>query len=169
MLAANIRNIEIRTPLAGSLGEYDGVLVDAPCSASGRWRRNPEMRWIFRQEELQKLAKTQFAILDKAANTVRPGGKLVYGTCSVFDIENMGVVNKFLKVRPDFKLKPFKNPHEPCNGPSRQLPLRLFPRVATVRPLPFLSVFGMEATVRPLVRRSFPAVPFSTSGALSQF
>ena len=112
ILAAKFRNIEITTPLGGSLGEYDGVLVDAPCSASGRWRRNPEMRWIFKQEDLPKLAKTQFAILDKAANTVRPGGKLVYGTCSVFDAENMGVVKHFLQARPDFMLKPFKSPHD---------------------------------------------------------
>ena len=112
VLAAKFRNVEITTPLGGSLGEYDGVLVDAPCSASGRWRRNPEMRWIFKQEDLPKLAKTQFAILDKAANTVRPGGKLVYGTCSVFDAENMGVVKHFLQARPDFNLKPFKSPHD---------------------------------------------------------
>ena len=110
-LAAGLRNIEVVTPLGGSLGVYDGVVVDAPCSASGRWRRNPEMRWIFRKEDLEKLNKTQFAILDKAANTVRPGGKLVYGTCSVFDCENMGIVNRFLQTRPDFKLQPFKNPH----------------------------------------------------------
>ena len=64
------------------------------------------------QEDLPKLTKTQFAILDKAANAVRPGGKLVYGTCSVFDAENMGVVKRFLQARPDFKLKPFKNPHD---------------------------------------------------------
>ena len=110
-LAAGLRNIEVVTPLGGSLGVYDGVVVDAPCSASGRWRRNPEMRWIFKKEDLAKLNKTQFAILDKAANSVRPGGKLVYGTCSVFDCENMGIVNRFLQARPDFKLQPFKNPH----------------------------------------------------------
>ena len=69
------------------------------------------MRWVFRQEELAKLTKTQFSILDKAANSVRPGGRLIYGTCSVFDAENMGVVKRFLSARPDFKLKPFPNPH----------------------------------------------------------
>ena len=110
--AARFRNIQVTTPLGGSLGVYDGVLVDAPCSASGRWRRNPEMRWIFKQEEIAKLARTQLAIMDKAANSVRPGGKLVYATCSVFDAENMGVVKRFLQARPDFKLMPFKNPHD---------------------------------------------------------
>ena len=59
MLAAKFKNIVITTPLGGALGEYDGVLVDAPCSASGRWRRNPEMRWIFKQEDLPKLTRTQ--------------------------------------------------------------------------------------------------------------
>ena len=110
--AGRFRNITVVSPLAGSLGEYDGVLVDAPCSASGRWRRNPEMRWIFKAEELTDLVKKQFAILDKAANSVRPGGKLIYATCSVFDRENMGIVKSFLQARPDFKLMPFKNPHD---------------------------------------------------------
>lgn len=110
--AARFRNIQVVTPLGGSLDEYDGVLVDAPCSASGRWRRNPEMRWIFQKEEIEKLVKTQFAIMYKAANTVRPGGKLVYATCSVFDAENMGVVRHFLQARPDFNLMPFRNPHD---------------------------------------------------------
>ena len=109
--AAKFKNIIVTTPLAASLEEYDGVLVDAPCSASGRWRRNPEMRWVCRKEDLEKLTKTQFSILDKAANSVRPGGRLIYGTCSVFDVENMGVVRRFLSARPDFKLKPFRNPH----------------------------------------------------------
>ena len=110
--AAKIRNIFVTTPLGGSLGEYDGVLVDAPCSASGRWRRNPEMRWIFKKEELVNLNRTQFAIMDSAANSVRPGGKLIYATCSVFDCENMGVVKRFLQARPDFRLMPFKSPHD---------------------------------------------------------
>ena len=123
-LAARFRNIRITTPLGGSLGEYDGVLVDAPCSASGRWRRNPEMRWIFKKEELAKLTKTQFAVLDKAANTVRPGGKLIYATCSVFGCENMGVVSRFLRARPDFRLMPFRNPHDGSrtNGTLTTLP-----------------------------------------------
>ena len=111
--AAKFKNIIVTTPLAASLEEFDGVIVDAPCSASGRWRRNPEMRWIFKKEDLEKLTKTQFSILDKAANSVRPGGRLIYGTCSVFDVENMGVVKRFLAARPDFKLKPFPNPHGP--------------------------------------------------------
>ena len=109
--AAKFKNIHVTTPLAASLEEFDGVLVDAPCSSSGRWRRNPEMRWVFRKEDLTALTKKQFSILDKAANSVRPGGRLIYGTCSVFDVENMGVVKRFLSARPDFKLKPFPNPN----------------------------------------------------------
>ena len=70
------------------------------------------MRWIFKKEEIANLVRTQFALMDKAANAVRPGGRLVYATCSVFDAENMGIVKRFLQARPDFKLMPFRNPHD---------------------------------------------------------
>ena len=79
----------------------DAVLVDAPCSASGTLRRNPELR--LREPDLAALAATQLAILEAAAKLVRPGGRLVYATCSVLAVENQDVVKGLLASRPDFR------------------------------------------------------------------
>lgn len=84
-------------PLAGAC---DAVLVDAPCSGSGTLRRNPELR--LREPDLAALAATQRAILDAAATLVKPGGRLVYATCSVLAAENRDVVRGFLPMHADF-------------------------------------------------------------------
>ncbi len=69
-------------------GSCDLVLVDAPCSGSGAWRRNPEAKWIFTPERLKELTAVQARILRDARQCVRPGGRLVYLTCSMLDAEN---------------------------------------------------------------------------------
>ena len=89
---------------------FSGVLVDAPCSSSGRWRRNPEARWTAKPPALQSLRKTQLEILNHASQAVRPGGVLVYATCSMFRRENASVVHAFLESHPEFHLEPFPNP-----------------------------------------------------------
>ena len=89
---------------------FDGVLVDAPCSSSGRWRRNPDARWIAKSSWVDELCETQLRILEAASNGVKPGGVLVYATCSMFYREDKGNVERFLKVCPDFALEPFENP-----------------------------------------------------------
>lgn len=89
---------------------FDGVLVDAPCSCSGVWRRNPGAQWILTAEEVEELAIQQLEILETYSAAVRTGGVLVYATCSVFDEENSGVVRKFLDKHPEFKLDPFADP-----------------------------------------------------------
>jgi 16S rRNA (cytosine967-C5)-methyltransferase len=89
---------------------FDGVLVDAPCSCSGTWRRNPDARWSTKPEELVELAGLQSRILDAAAPGVAPGGRLIYATCSMFTRENLGVVEAFLQRHPEFQLDPFENP-----------------------------------------------------------
>ncbi len=89
---------------------FDGVLIDAPCSCSGVWRRNPGAQWILTPEEVEELAAQQLEILETYSRAVRPGGILVYATCSVFDAENSGVVRKFLEKHPEFKLDPFEHP-----------------------------------------------------------
>jgi len=81
-------------------GRADAVLVDAPCSGSGTLRRNPELR--LRIPDLAALAAMQLAILEAAARLVRPGGRLVYASCSVLAIENQDVVRRLLESRPDF-------------------------------------------------------------------
>ncbi len=68
-------------------GRADAVLVDAPCSGTGTWRRNPEGRWRITPERLQRLAVTQAHLLDLASQLVRPGGRLTYAVCSVLDEE----------------------------------------------------------------------------------
>ncbi len=89
---------------------FDGVLVDAPCSCSGTWRRNPDARWTTRPEEIDEMAELQLKILSNAATGVKPGGILVYATCSIFSRENRVVVENFLATNPQFALEPFTNP-----------------------------------------------------------
>ncbi len=89
---------------------FDGVLLDAPCSCSGVWRRNPGAQWKFSPEDISELSNTQKQILENYANAVRPGGVLVYATCSLFDAENKSVVQEFLDRHDEYKLDPFENP-----------------------------------------------------------
>jgi 16S rRNA (cytosine967-C5)-methyltransferase len=77
-------------------GQADLVLVDAPCSGSGTWRRNPEGRWRLTPERLQRVASLQLRLLDIAAPVVRPGGTLVYAVCSILKAEGAGQVAAFL-------------------------------------------------------------------------
>lgn len=85
-------------------GSFDAVLVDAPCSGTGRWRRNPDARLRLTELDIQELVVKQAEIFARAARLVRPGGKLVYATCSLLDDENEAQVRKFLSEHPDFNL-----------------------------------------------------------------
>ena len=87
--------------LAPLAGHFDVVLVDAPCSGTGTLRRNPELR--LRTPDLPALAAAQWRILAAAARLVRPGGRLVYATCSVLRGENEAVVERFLADHPAFR------------------------------------------------------------------
>ena len=82
--------------LADLAGKADVVLVDAPCSGSGTWRRNPEGRWRLTPERLERVARLQERLLDLAVPLVRPGGALVYAVCSILDREGAGQVRNFL-------------------------------------------------------------------------
>ncbi len=90
--------------------KFDGVLVDAPCSCSGVWRRNPDGRWTLKESEIAEMAALQLSILANASVGVRPGGVLIYATCSIFASENTGVVNSFLAENQDFELESFRHP-----------------------------------------------------------
>ena len=83
-------------------GKLDRVLVDAPCSGLGTLRRNPDLKWRQTPESVAELAGKQAAILRAAAGLVKPGGRLVYATCSLLDAENDGVVDAFLADHPEF-------------------------------------------------------------------
>lgn len=85
-----------------ALGTFDRVLVDAPCSGLGTLRRNPEIRWHLTERKLAGMPPLQGRILENAAACVKPGGVLLYSTCSVMPEENDGVVAAFLEKHPDF-------------------------------------------------------------------
>ena len=87
-------------------GAFDRVLVDAPCTGTGTWRRNPDGRWTLRPEDLAELVPKQAAILDAAARLVKPGGGLVYATCSVLPAENERQIEAFLERHPEFAVVP---------------------------------------------------------------
>lgn len=87
-------------------GRFDRVLVDAPCSGTGTWRRNPDSRWRPLGPGLGELVPLQEEILDSAARLVKPGGRLVYATCSLLPEENDRRVEAFLAGHPDFQVVP---------------------------------------------------------------
>ncbi|MCV6586523.1 MAG: RsmB/NOP family class I SAM-dependent RNA methyltransferase [Marinibacterium sp.] len=94
--------VEILKP--GALrGGYDLVLCDVPCSGSGAWRRNPEGKWLLDDDALQDLTGVQAGILDDATRLVRPGGVLVYVTCSLLRDENDAQVDAFLARHPGWQ------------------------------------------------------------------
>jgi 16S rRNA (cytosine967-C5)-methyltransferase len=87
-------------------GAFDRVLVDVPCTGTGTWRRNPDGRWTLRPQDLAELVPKQAAILDAASRLVKPGGGLVYATCSVLPAENERQIEGFLHRHPEFELVP---------------------------------------------------------------
>ena len=89
---------------------FDLVLVDAPCSCSGVWRRNPDGIFTFNTDELAEITAIQSKLLDYAAEGVRHEGYLVYATCSVFAEENENIVNDFLKRHEEYRIVKFENP-----------------------------------------------------------
>ena len=107
-------------------GTFDITLIDVPCSGTGTWRRNPDMRWNNYGPSLEELIKTQSEILDKVAHTVKNGGKLVYATCSLLPEENEKQIESFLKRNKEFKLLPLieswpEGYNPPCEGDYMRL------------------------------------------------
>ncbi len=92
--------------LADWQGRADAVLVDAPCSGTGTWRRNPEARWRLTPAELARLTALQAWLLNVAAGLVRPGGRLVHVVCSLLDAEGAGQVDAFLARHPGWRAVP---------------------------------------------------------------
>ncbi|HEY8697658.1 MAG TPA: RsmB/NOP family class I SAM-dependent RNA methyltransferase, partial [Rhizomicrobium sp.] len=91
----------------GSL--FDRVLVDAPCSGTGTWRRQPEQRWRLTPERLAALQKTQDSLLDDGARHAGPGGRLIYATCSILPCENEDRIAAFLDRHPGFAIRPARD------------------------------------------------------------
>jgi 16S rRNA (cytosine967-C5)-methyltransferase len=110
---AGLHNIETRSLTSErdkyvkrAAGKFDLVLVDAPCSGVGTWRRDPDKRWRQLGPGLPALVPLQKSILDSAHRLVRPGGRLVYATCSLLPEENELQVAEFLEEHPDFSVVP---------------------------------------------------------------
>lgn len=87
-------------------GHFDLVLVDAPCSGTGTWRRDPDKRWRMLGPGISALVPLQRDILESAYRMVKPGGRLVYATCSLLPEENQEQIEAFVKAHPEFQLKP---------------------------------------------------------------
>jgi 16S rRNA (cytosine967-C5)-methyltransferase len=85
-------------------GKIDRVLVDAPCSGLGTLRRNPDLKWRQSVKSVQELVVKQASILDSAARLLKPGGRLVYATCSILPQENEAIAEAFSATHPDFNL-----------------------------------------------------------------
>lgn len=103
---------------------YDKILIDAPCSGSGVIRRNPDIKLLRRNEDLLKLASLQLSILENLWQMLKPGGCLVYATCSVFPQENERIIERFCKLHTDAMHLPLE-----CNaGFQRPFGLQFFPQ-----------------------------------------
>jgi 16S rRNA (cytosine967-C5)-methyltransferase len=135
--ATNVRVVQANARNAGmSPGSFDAVLLDAPCSGLGTIRRDPDIRWRRTEQDLPSLAEAQAQMLAELATLVRPGGRLVYSTCSSEPEENEAVVAGFLTARPDFSRR---IPPRFETGPLRDL----LDAEGCLRTLPFRD--GLEA------------------------
>jgi 16S rRNA (cytosine967-C5)-methyltransferase len=109
---AGARNVQVRTPRARADavtdldGKIDCVLVDAPCTGIGTWRRNPDAKWRLRPGSLEVRQKEQAEVLDRAAQLVKPGGRIVYITCSLLPEENDDVLGALLQREGGFRVVP---------------------------------------------------------------
>ena len=105
------RNVQVRPPksvgneLADLEGKIDLVLIDAPCTGIGAWRRNPDAKWRVRPGALEVRVKEQAETLERAVPLVRPGGRIAYVTCSVLDEENGAQIRTFTGRHPDFSVE----------------------------------------------------------------
>jgi 16S rRNA (cytosine967-C5)-methyltransferase len=111
-------------------GTFDVTLVDVPCTGTGTWRRNPDMRWRTYGPSLEELTDIQADIIDRVAHTVKPEGRLVYATCSLLPEENENQIEAFLSRNEEYEVFPLAQawPQDysvPCEGPFMRLtPLR---------------------------------------------
>ena len=140
---AGVHNVQVKTPKANEnpcadlVGHADLVLVDAPCTGIGTWRRNPDSKWRVRPGSLALRLKEQTAALDRAGDLVKLGGRLAYVTCSLLAEENDDQVRAFLERRPQF-----------APVPPDQAVQVLGERAAAFRDAVLLSELGLLMTPR---------------------
>ncbi len=108
---AGVRNVQVRTPrgrepdVEDLAGQIDLVVIDAPCTGIGAWRRNPDAKWRVRPGALEQRLKDQSGLLDRASRIVKPGGRIAYITCSVLNEENNDQVRGFLARHGEFSVE----------------------------------------------------------------
>jgi 16S rRNA (cytosine967-C5)-methyltransferase len=108
---AGVRNLQVRSPvqpdaLKGLDGRMDVVFIDAPCTGTGSWRRHPDTKWRLTPEALVKRQADQDQVLDDGARFVKPGGRIVYVTCSILPEEDEDRVAAFRDRHPEFRVRP---------------------------------------------------------------
>ncbi|HUO12632.1 MAG TPA: RsmB/NOP family class I SAM-dependent RNA methyltransferase, partial [Caulobacteraceae bacterium] len=106
---AGVRNLQVKSPLhadalAGLEGRIDVVFVDAPCTGSGTWRRHPDAKWRLRPAQLERRQQEQDEVLAAAGGFVKPGGRMIYVTCSLLMEENEDRIAAFMAAHPDFSI-----------------------------------------------------------------
>ncbi|GAB5562115.1 MAG: RsmB/NOP family class I SAM-dependent RNA methyltransferase [Synoicihabitans sp.] len=106
-------------------GRYSGVLVDAPCSGSGTWRRSPHLKWTTKPEQITRATERQLFLLGQYSQFVMTDGILVYATCSLCRTENDGVADQFEQSHPEFRPLPLRSPG--LSAPHESARLTLFP------------------------------------------
>ncbi|MGC2813253.1 MAG: RsmB/NOP family class I SAM-dependent RNA methyltransferase, partial [Bradyrhizobium sp.] len=109
---AGVHNADVRPPkgggdtLADIRASADLVLIDAPCTGTGTWRRNPDAKWRMRPGALEVRLKEQREVLDRATALVKPGGRIAYVTCSILAPENGAQILDFIARHPEFAVVP---------------------------------------------------------------
>jgi len=132
---AGVRNLQVRSPvnpepLKGLEGRMDVVFIDAPCTGTGSWRRHPDTKWRLTPEALERRLADQDQVLDDGARFVKPGGRLVYVTCSVLPEEDEDRVAAFLARHPGFAVKPATDDPKLAERLTADGFLRLTPRTS---------------------------------------
>jgi 16S rRNA (cytosine967-C5)-methyltransferase len=139
LMRSGVRDVQVRVAGEGILrdleGRMDRVVVDAPCTGSGTWRRRPDTKWKLRPEHFEKRVMEQHDILDSASHCVRPGGYLVYITCSVLPRENEQQIADFREGHPQYSLVSVVDSFKALYGESGPLPHSTDLKTVTLTPL----------------------------------
>jgi 16S rRNA (cytosine967-C5)-methyltransferase len=134
---AGTRNVQVHDhprDLVALEGKLDTVLVDAPCTGTGTWRRRPDTKWRITERNIDERKVQQLDALQNAAAYVRPGGDLIYVTCSVLPEENDAQMAKFCEAHPEFEIRPALPDWEKCFGPAAPKPRSTDGRTLTLTP-----------------------------------